>query len=279
MNTKSTVKKFCLGILTIALCGMALTGCSWSGEPSSAGNGSKAAVGVKTIRVGSGSTYIPYCYLDKSGDRQGFEYELLKLIQEKVPDVKFEYESAYFANLMLSLESGQLDMVAHQVSRNAERDKKFLFSDSYVKGSSMLTVAGNRNDINSLEDLQGKTILLGPTEITKDVVEAFNVNHKDNPINVKYKDGNTDAYAMVATGKVDACVGTPAVVWATAKEGKMDIKVVGKELGNNSKVYYAFRKDESLQPYIIEINNAIKELKDSGKLAELSKQYLGGDYT
>lgn len=143
----------------------------------------------------------------------------------------------------------------------------------------MLTVAGNRNDINSLEDLQGKTILLGPTEITKDVVEAFNVNHKDNPINVKYKDGNTDAYAMVATGKVDACVGTPAVVWATAKEGKMDIKVVGKELGNNSKVYYAFRKDESLQPYIIEINNAIKELKDSGKLAELSKQYLGGDYT
>jgi L-cystine transport system substrate-binding protein len=252
-----------------------LAGVSCSGKKAE----TKAAA-VTKIKFGLGSTYAPFCYLDEKGDQRGFEIELLKAIDERIPEVEFEYESAYFANLMLSLESGQIDAIAHQVGWNAERAEKFLFaSENYLASPSYLAVRGDRNDINNLEDLQGKTLLLGPTELANDFVNEFNAQHQDKPILVQFKDGNTDAYVLVATGKVDATIATPAIIWDKAERANLNVKAVGQSVYEDSKAYYVFRKDDALKPIIEKIDQAVKELKADGSLGKISTEFLGDDYS
>jgi L-cystine transport system substrate-binding protein len=180
---------------------------------------------------------------------------------------------------MLSLESGQIDVVAHQVGKNAEREQKFIFGgEFYSAGPSFLAVHLDRNDISSLADLQGKTLLLGPTELANDFVNEFNASHSDNPIKVQFKDGNTDAYALVATGKVDATIANPAIIWDKAKRSNLNIKVVGENLYKTTGSFYLFRKDEALRPVIAKIDQVLRDLKADGTLKKLSIEFLGGEY-
>jgi L-cystine transport system substrate-binding protein len=243
-------------------------------------NDAGAASGVTRIKFGVGSTYAPFCYLDEKGVGQGFEYELLKAIDANLPDVEFVYETAYFANLMLALESGQVDAVAHQVGKNAERQQKFLYGETaYTSSPSYFAVRSDRNDISTLESLQGKVLLLGPTEQANDFVNEFNARHADNPIKVQFKDGTTDANILVATGKVDAAIANPAIIWDQVQRAKLNVKVVGDPVYESSGAYYLFRKDDALKPVIQKIDRAVEELRADGTLRELSIKYLGDDYT
>jgi L-cystine transport system substrate-binding protein len=52
---------------------------------------------VKTIIVGTGNHYEPYCYLEKDGNLSGYEYEVLKAVNELLPQYKFEFQTYDFA--------------------------------------------------------------------------------------------------------------------------------------------------------------------------------------
>ncbi len=68
---------------------------------------------VKTIRVGTGNSYNPACYLDDNGEIAGYDYEVLKAVDELLPQYKFEYQTFDFQNVLLSLDSGKIDLAAH----------------------------------------------------------------------------------------------------------------------------------------------------------------------
>ena len=53
---------------------------------------------VKKIIVGTGHAYEPYCYLDENGNLAGYEYEVLKAVNELLPQYEFTYETFDFAN-------------------------------------------------------------------------------------------------------------------------------------------------------------------------------------
>ena len=68
-NTLTSIKK--VGALTI-ISTLAVAGLTACGGADSS-KASEAGEGVKTIIIGSGNAYNPYCYLDEEGKAVGYE--------------------------------------------------------------------------------------------------------------------------------------------------------------------------------------------------------------
>ncbi|WP_315067889.1 transporter substrate-binding domain-containing protein [uncultured Clostridium sp.] len=268
--------KFINTIFGIAISAMIFTGCAGSTAEKSDGNNSGTE--AKTIVIGTGNAFKPYCYLDDNGNLAGYEVEVLKEINKKLPQYKFEFEQLEFKNILLSLESNKVDVGAHQFEKNPERESKYLFgTESYTTFILRITVGKDRTDISSLKDLEGKKVQVGSGSNDAYVLEQYNKEH-NNAINLVYTASSDPATTIksIEDGRIDAFISIKRVVDSYNQTYGDKLKTVGDPISTSS-TYYIFRKnDTQLQA---DFDKALKELKEDGTLGKISTQVLGGDYT
>lgn len=282
---KKNLKKLLSTILgALLVLSTVLTGCGKEKSNDSANgvaNNSADSNEVTKIIVGTGNGYEPYCYLDDNGNLAGYEYEVLKAVDELLPQYEFEYQTSDFTNVAISLDAGKIDIAAHQYEYNEERAEKYLFGEeAYTTFVTYLVVPSDNTTIKSLDDLQGKTVFGGGKgSNTTYILENYNEEHKDNPFKIVNAESTTsEEYVQgLLSGAWDASVATKRDVEKHNKAyGSEAIKITGEPIQSSS-TYYLFAKDNvELQQAV---DGAIKELKKSGKLAEISIAQIGGDYT
>lgn len=266
--------KFINEILGILLLATMFVGCSGSSNEKTT---DKSGTEVKTIVIGTGNAFKPYCYLDDTGNLAGYEIEVLKEINKKLPQYKFEFSQLEFKNILLSLESNKVDVGAHQFERNSEREAKYLFgTESYTNFILRITVDKDRTDINSIKDLEGKKVQTSAGSNSAYVLEKYNKEH-NNAINLVYSSEDASTTVKnIEDGRVDAFISIKRVVDSYNKTYGDKLKTVGDPIAT-SNTYYVFRKDDTqLQS---DFDKALKELKDDGTLEKISIDILGGDYT
>lgn len=275
--------------LWVAILMLVLSGCASVSESSggSAGgtssasdsNNATASTGsVKKIIVGTGTAFPNVCFIDENGKLTGYDVELVREIDKRLPDVEFEFKTMEFSNLLLSLETNKIDFVAHQMETNPEREQKYLFNKvPYSIFLNRVAVAKDNNTIKGLDDLVGKKVLTGATSNAAYLLNEYNKTH-NNGIDVVYTSGAAnDTVQQIVSGRVDATITTDfANRFNTDADGNVALKTVGEPL-NQSNVFFVFRKDE--QPLSDEIDKAITEIKADGTLKKLSEQWLGDDFT
>ncbi|WIM41543.1 transporter substrate-binding domain-containing protein [Paenibacillus sp. PK4536] len=245
---------------------------------SDSNNATASTGGVKKIIVGTGTGFPNVCFIDENGKLTGYDVELVREIDKRLPDVEFEFKTMEFSNLLLSLETNKIDFVAHQMETNPEREQKYLFNKvPYSIFLNRVTVAKDNNTIKGLDDLVGKKVLTGATSNAAYLLNEYNKTH-NNGIDVVYTSGAAnDTVQQIVSGRVDATITTDfANRFNTDADGNVALKTVGEPL-NQSNVFFVFRKDE--QPLSDEIDKAITEIKADGTLKKLSEQWLGDDFT
>ena len=238
---------------------------------------------VQKVVIGSGINYNPYCYLDENGDAVGYEYDVLKEIDDLLPQYEFEYQSMAFDQLVLSLESGKIDVAAHQYEYTPEREEKYLFSgESYTSYITYLAVLID-DDATSLEDLAGQKIRTGgSTSATTQILTKWNEEHPGKEVELVTSESSSDeeAAAALKSGASRAAVLKKSDVIKMntnfSDDGKDWLKSVGEPI-NDSKTYYLYRKDET--ELRDAIDGALKTLKENGKLSELAIKWVGYDVT
>ena len=238
---------------------------------------------VKKIIIGSGVSYNPYCYLDEDGNAVGYEYDVLKEIDELLPQHECEYQSMAFDQLVLSLESGKIDLAAHQYEYTKEREEKYLFSnESYTSYITYLAVLKD-DTATSLEDLAGEKIRAGgSTSATAQILTNWNEEHPGQEVELVFTDGSSDeeSAAALKSGAARATVLKKSDVIKMNKnfsnDGEDWLKSVGEPI-NNSKTYYLYRKDE--EELRDAVDGALKTLKENGTLSELAIKWVGYDVT
>lgn len=237
---------------------------------------------VTKVIVGTGNAYEPYCYLDDEGNLTGYEYEVLKAVDELLPQYEFTYQTSDFANVLISLDAGKIDIAAHQYEWNEERDSKYLFGkEAYTTYVTYITVVNDRDDIKSLDDLQGKTVKSSTGSNATYILQSYNEEHTDNPIIIDFVDNSTDEETVTGllNGVWDATISTKRDV-AKLNENYADkedtLKVVGDPVQSSSTYFIFDKKNTELQETV---DGAVKELRESGKLSEISIGVIGGDYT
>jgi L-cystine transport system substrate-binding protein len=232
---------------------------------------------VQKIIVGTGTQFPNVCFIDKDGKLTGYDVELVRKIDEKLPEYEFEFKTMEFSNLLLSLETNKIDFIAHQMEVNEERQKKFLFNEEpYNVFPLHVTINNNNNDIHSIKDLKGKKAIVSATSNSAVFLEKYNKENNAGIEIVYAGNGPDSTINQIKTGRADATITTPFSVDFNNDAVDAQQKVVGEPL-LNSKVYFLLRKDET--PLQKRIDEAIVELKKEGVVSELSKKWLGADYT
>lgn len=146
-------KRFVLTGIASAL----LLGACGNADASEDDQESAANPDAETIVVGTGNAYQPFVYLDENGELDGYDVAVLKAVDEKLDQYNFEYESSDFKNILTSLQTGKVDLAAHQYQYNDERAEKYLFGEVGYNNITLhiISIEGE-GEYNSLDDLQGK---------------------------------------------------------------------------------------------------------------------------
>ncbi|WP_378953551.1 transporter substrate-binding domain-containing protein [Pelosinus sp. sgz500959] len=267
-----------IGLLLLSMI-LLLAGCQSSTVADSSKNGGKS---VKKIIIGTGSEYKPYCFLDEKNNLTGFEIEVLKKVNERLPQYEFEFKNFDFNAILISLETGKIDLAAHQFEVNADRKSKYLFGDEGVTLYDLkLVVKDSDNKINSLDDLAaiGGTVEVGKASSNKTaVVDRWNKEH-DNKLKLILEASDTTITLQnIDSGKTDAFVNIQRNVDAYKATYGAKIKTVGEPI-SRSNSYYLYRKNDDTGAQLKkDVDAVLKTLKEDGTLTELSKKWLGGDY-
>lgn len=259
----------------IAGCG---SGAGKSADQAKEGTANASAGTVKKIVVGTGTAFPKICFIDENGKLTGFDVELVKEIDKRLPQYEFELQTQEFANLLLSLETKKIDFVAHEMEKNPEREQKYLFNkEPYAHWRNKIIVGKDNNSIHSLDDLKGKKVLTGATSAEAQILENYNKTN-NNAINIVYQSGAAkDSVNQITTGRVEATIGADFSLPLIDPQGKL--KTTGDDL-SEADILFVFRKDDPEEQKLADdIDGAIKELKADGTLGNLSKQWLGSDFT
>lgn len=274
MKKINLIKSLSIYLLSIVLITMTLTGCS---NNTTVTDGKNTETEKKTIIIGTGNDFKPYCYLDENNNPIGFEIEVLKEINKRLPQYKFEFQAMEFKNILLSLESSKIDVATHQYAKNPDREQKYLFAnEGYTSVATKITVAKDNKDIKSIDDLNGKQVQVSAGSNDAAFLEKYNKEH-GNKINLIYgKLDNATLVSSLETGRIDASTNITRNVDAINKTYGDKIKTIGAPL-YDAYTYHIFRNDET--QLRDEFDKAIKEMKNDGTLSKLSIDILGADYT
>ncbi len=90
-----------------------------------------------------------------SGQLVGYDVDIAKAVGDKL-GVKVEFVETPWDSMFAALEANRFDIVANQVTINAERKAKYDLSDPYAIGEGVIVTRADDNSIKSLADLKGK---------------------------------------------------------------------------------------------------------------------------
>ncbi len=262
-------KRILAALLALVVCTMA--GCSAGSKDS--------------ITIAISNFYKPFCYLDESEQPAGYEKELLDLVAEKMSD-KYDVEIVCdgWDNLFVGLDSGKYDIVSHHLAYNAERAEKYNVSSESLMyyGNYRVVHKDGRTDITDLESLKGMTLANSDTDNIGKILVAFNEENADNPIILQETNPSLEAIiAGIQNDLYDGYIHTgfdlqtkyiDAYPDAGLKLSEVDL-VEDMDCGT-----YAILKkgNDELQA---DFDKAIKELREEGKIKELSMKWFGQDYS
>lgn len=123
--------------------------------------------------MGTSADYPPFEYVDSAKGEEiiGFDVDLAKAIAEKL-GYEIQVKDMDFNGLIPALETSQVDFVLAGMTPTEERKENVDFSDVYYTASHMI-VSKKGSGIESLEDLDGKTIGVQLASIQADKAEEI----------------------------------------------------------------------------------------------------------
>jgi len=265
-NETSILARVILALFTAVLTLAVFTGCKNKKD------------GVTEVIIGTGSDYNPYCYLDEKNELTGFEKAVLDEIDRRLPEYRFTYKIFDFTNILLSLETGAIDIAAHQFEFNIERNEKYLYgSEGYTTYDLFLVVRENDDSIKTFADLKGKKLIVTNTSANIYYVSNKWNNENGNIFEFVFASSTPLMIEDLENGTGDAFVSVARQVPRYQQEYNAKIKIVGDPVSDSQAFYLYNRKTGGELKEVID--RVLAELKADGTLAALSIKWLGADYT
>ena len=252
-------------LLTMTMC--FLTSCS---NPASADESSAENA---VIRVGVSGDFYPFCY-QENDQLKGFEVDMWDYIAEQ-NGWEVEYTVADFSGLFGMLDTGRIDTVARQTSSDNEaRREKYLFSDVYLYSTYNLVVRAD-SELEELEDFQGTRI--GVVMGGDGELNLKKLNEENDPgIEIVGYEGTPAMDSDIEMGRIDGRVAPMLQTKMNIEQNGQDFKITDNVVYTEAAAY-PFQKDNT--ELAEAVNATLQQMRESGKLSELSEQWFGLDAT
>lgn len=274
-----------LGVLMlVVLTGAALAGCGKSADKASA---EQAKTGEKkTVRVAFTNYYVPYDFVDKDGNPDGIEVQIMKEVEKLLPQYQFTFVPTSDDDLLIGVESGKYDVGIKGVWQTEARKAKFIFPKNNIAASVIgLTFrkadAEKIKDMDSFGKLGGKLVPIAPQNAQYAIVEDYNKQHPDTQIKLLPSESFqvAEAYTWVLEGRYDAFFD----IELAYKNNIVDEKGAYHKF-NDQLAYVRYKAiptypifNKKQQEFANAYDKAVEQLTQSGKIQELEQKYFGED--
>ena len=258
---KSWVKKLALTGILAAVVVTSLSGCGNSGSKD-------AAQQKKELIVGTEPSFAPFEFPDgKDGEITGFDMDLIKAMAKKMGYEKVTIKGMGFDALIPAMNAGNIDVIISGMSITDARKKQVLFTDPYYESGLMVIVKKDNNEIKSFDDLKGKRIgvQLGTTGAQEaEKIEGAKVTNFDTSdlACIELKNGNVDAVIS----------DLPVLQYFLKQKGSSYAKAVGTPKKGD---LYGIAAPKDKNDGVVGMNQALKELKDSGEYKKIYTKWFG----
>ena len=221
--------------------------------------GAEAAGG--TLVMATNAEFPPYEYYE-DGDIVGIDVEIAKAIAAKL-GMELQIEDMAFDAIIPAVTSGKADFGAAGMTVTEERQRSVEFTDTYAN-SNQVAIVKEDSDITGSDALAGKIIgvQLGTTG------DALATEIKDATVE-RYNKG-LEAVQSLTQGKIDAVVIDQATAEAFVKKTE-GIKILEEKMSEEE---YAIAIKKGNMELVEKMNEAIKELKEEGKIDEIVAKYM-----
>jgi len=199
---------------------------------------------AKVLKIGIDLNYAPVDFKDGGGKPDGLDPDIAKAIGE-VLGVRVEFVDTPFDKLVQNLQAKQTDLVMSAMTDNRQRrdgtddngtqvNPGVDFVDYFIAGTSIVVGKGNPQSIGSIDDLCGRTIALqrGTTQAAIAQRQTGACEKVKKALTIKLTDSDSDALALVASGKAVADLNDFPVAAYVAQQGQngAQFQVAGTQL-------------------------------------------------
>jgi len=279
MNFKRLFKFAAVGMVSVAI----LTACGGE-EAKTVTNDKGETVEVRKVKVAFDQASKPITYIDENGNPTGYDVEVMKLVDEALPEYEFEYVGTSNDDLLIGVEQGKYQAGVKNAFWTEERTHKYIFPENFLGLSSAgLVLKTENSNIKNLADFASAGFTLAPIAANNaqyTIVDEYNKANPDNPVKlVAGEEFSVDVPQWVNEGRVDGGIAIEGSFKGQVLDEKGPYYHLKDEVVYNEfsviKTWPLFNKKE--QEFADAYDKAIKEIYETDKLRELSKEFYGRD--
>jgi polar amino acid transport system substrate-binding protein len=225
----------------------------------------KEVVSRGTLLVGECMGLAPFAVYNENNIPEGYDIDIANQLGESL-GVKVEIVNVEPAARIPSLQTGKVDVVLCDTTRTLERMRQVSFTNTYSVAGSVI-LSNKDSGINSLEDLNGKTVAIAKGTPYGDVVKKAAPNAE-----IIFFNAPSDLVTAVKQGQAAAAIESSGFLNYAAKLDPA-LQVTNKSV---IELYYnSFAIRQGQPNWLAYLNEFIFELNTSGRNAELFTKWFG----
>ncbi len=273
------MKRKIFSIILVLIMVVSMAGCKKSSDNDAASskedNSLEYILNNDKFILGLDDAFPPMGFTDDNGDIIGFDIDLAKAVCDKL-GVELVLQPIEWDAKEQELNTKNIDCIWNGLSVTPERKENMTMSQSYMTNNISLVVL-NSSAVTSNADMAGKKLAVQSGSSAEETLNSEeNTEFKDSLGQVNPFGDYVTALMDLETGNSDAVLMDSVVSNYMITESGKDYKVLSETLLADE---YAigFRKGEDELCDAVE--NALKELKAEGTIAEISTKWFGSDIT
>lgn len=222
-------------------------------------------------KIGTEGAWAPYIYNDEDNNLLGFDVDWVEAIAKEM-GVKTEWDVASsWDGVVAGLDADRYDCVFCQVAPTDYSSDKYLMTDPYATSRSVIVVDKDNNDINTLDDFDGKIAGNSPQGVWGQIAAEHGADVRNMNL--------TEAMNNIKTGRIDFSINAEGAI--------MDyLKTSGDE---GVKIAFYYEPEDPAEELIVglfpmgsdelvaNVNKAINKLLQDGTAEKISEKYFGAN--
>lgn len=255
------MKKFKMGIVWIISCCL-LCGCSKQGARDTGENAK-----LPVIVVGC-DDYSPFSYADANGEMTGIDVELAREAFARMGYTpKFEFVS--WEDKKNLLRDGKIDCIWSSFTMT-DREEEYNWAGPYMHSHQVIAV-NEDSDIQTLEDLKGKTIAVQSTTKPEDMIRSHDgtLPKLRKVISVQKRDL---IFILLSKGYVDALAAHDTSVDQFMSDTGLKFRILEEPL-QSVELGVAFDKNDD-RGINVELTKVLSQMQADGSTKKIISKYL-----
>lgn len=254
-------------VVIAALIALAVVACGGEAPTASRGEANEI-IGRGAVRVCSTGDYRPFTYRDAQG-WTGMDIDLAHNFAEHL-EVKLKLVPTTWAGLLDDVGT-KCDMAMGGISINAERAKRALFSQPYLRdGKAAIVRCADSANYRTLGDIDRPyvRVVVNPGGGNA----AFDKANLHRAMVIIYPDNNT-IFGQLIEGKADVMITDASEIrWETKQEPRLCGVGVDNPFNSEDKAYLIPQNDPILQ---LQVNDWLRVAQGNGVYADICDKWLG----